>query len=98
MLVGGVTMEKLMLHQTCKLAEFRNVAAQKINPMHHSKNTPYSPFLRQNRLENGARPTRVLIGPGHLTEAPAQQVLQFRAQIQTAFLCKLKRSHQLLWV
>src|ERR1044072_7323690 len=25
--------------------------------------TPYSPFLRQNRLENGARPTRVLIGP-----------------------------------
>ena len=41
-LVGRVTMQKLMLHQTCKLSEFGNVAPKKIDPMHHSENAAHS--------------------------------------------------------
>jgi hypothetical protein len=44
-LVGRVTMQKLMLYQACKLAEFGNVAPEKIDPMHHSENATYSPLL-----------------------------------------------------
>src|SRR5215470_2025896 len=44
-LISRVTVEKLMLHQTSKLAEFGNVSAQKIDPMHHSEDTTYLPFL-----------------------------------------------------
>src|ERR1043166_2198885 len=35
--VGRVTMEKLVLHQASELAEFRDVTAQKINPVHHAQ-------------------------------------------------------------
>src|SRR5262249_31525986 len=42
MLISRVTMEKLMLHQAGKLAELRNVPAQKIDPMHHSEDSACS--------------------------------------------------------
>src|SRR5438552_19206529 len=44
-LVGRVTMKKLMLHQTCKLPEFGNVATKKIESMHHSENANCSGLL-----------------------------------------------------
>ena len=45
MLVSRVTMEKLMLHQAGELAKFRNVPAQKIDPMHQSEDTTHFPLL-----------------------------------------------------
>ena len=44
-LISRITMEKLMLNQTGELAEFGNVAAQKIDPMHHSEDTTHLPLL-----------------------------------------------------
>ena len=72
MLVGCVTMQKLMLHQAGELAEFGNVAAEKIRPMHHSQDASHFPFLRKNRFEDRARPSGILIGASNLAEAPAQ--------------------------
>ena len=72
MLVGRVTMEKFMLHQAGQLAEFGNVAAEKIHLMHHSQDASHSAFLRQNRFEDRARPPRILIGAGNLAEVSAQ--------------------------
>src|SRR5437764_4050456 len=45
MLVGCVSMQKFMLHQTGQLAEFGNVTTEKIDPMHHSQDASYFPFL-----------------------------------------------------
>src|SRR5207253_2858420 len=61
MLVGCVTVQKLMLHEAGKLTEFWNVAAEKIDPVHHPQNAPDSAFLSQNRSEDFAWPTCILI-------------------------------------
>ena len=45
MLVGCVTVQKLMLHEAGKLTEFWNVTAEKIDPVHHPQNAPDSAFL-----------------------------------------------------
>ena len=45
MLVGCVTVQKLILHEACKLTEFGNVTTEKIDPVHHSQNAPDSAFL-----------------------------------------------------
>src|SRR5204862_7472778 len=45
MLVGCITMYKLMLHETGMLAEFGNVTTEKIYPMHHSQYPHDLPFL-----------------------------------------------------
>ena len=36
--VGRVAMKEFMLHETCQVAEFRNVTPQKIYAVHHAKN------------------------------------------------------------
>src|SRR5439155_10006732 len=49
-------------------------------------------------FKDRARSACVLIRASDFSEASAQEVLQFRAQIQAAFLGKLKCSHHLLGV
>jgi hypothetical protein len=38
--IRGVAMEKLLLHQAGELPEFRNVASEKIDAVHHAQNAP----------------------------------------------------------
>src|SRR5262249_48483133 len=98
MLISRVTMEKLMLHQAGKLAELRNVPAQKIDPMHHSEDSACSALFLQDLSKDRARPARILIGPGNLAQPSAQQILQFRAELEAPFLRDLKCLHHLLRV
>ena len=72
MLVGRVTMQELVLHETGELAEFGNVSPQEIHTMHHSKDPANFPFPRHNRLKDVARPACILIGARDLAEAAAQ--------------------------
>src|SRR5262249_42803790 len=46
MLVRGITMEKLVLHEAGQLPEFGDVAAQKIDPMHQTQRTSHLTLLR----------------------------------------------------
>src|SRR5258708_33804785 len=48
MLVGCVTVQKLMLHEAGKLTESWKLAAARIAPEHHQKNTPDPAFLGQS--------------------------------------------------
>ncbi len=68
MLVGRITMQKLMLHEAGELAEFGNVSSQEIDPMHHSENATHFPFSRQNRFKDVARAATILIRAGNLAE------------------------------
>src|SRR5438132_8815811 len=69
MLVGCVTMQKLMLHETGELAEFGNVTAEEIDAMHHSQDAPNSAFLCQNRFKDLAWAASILIRTSNVPEA-----------------------------
>src|SRR5262245_9353172 len=87
-----------MLHKTGELAEFGDVAAKKVHPMHHPKNASHSPFLGQNRHEDHTRSARILICTRHMAEASAQQIFQFGTEIEVPLLRQLKCAHHLLRV
>src|SRR5215471_1256600 len=91
-------MQELVLHKAGELTKFGNVAAKKIDTMHHSQDATYCAFLAQNRFEDRPRSARILICPGHVAEASAQKVLQLRANIHLVLLRQLKRAHHLLGV
>ena len=97
-LVGGIPMQELVLHKAGELTKFGNVAAKKIDTVHHSQDATYSAFLGQNRFEDRTRPARVLICPGHVPQASAQKILQLRTNIHLVFLRQLKRAHYLLGI
>src|SRR5947209_18547584 len=61
MLVGCVTIEKLMLHEAGKLTEFCNVTAEKMDTVHHPQNEPESAFFLHHRSEFFVRLTSILI-------------------------------------
>ena len=42
--VGCVTMEKFVLHQAGELSKFRNVSAEKIDPVHHAQDAAHLAF------------------------------------------------------
>ena len=76
--VGRITMQELMLHQTGQLAEFGNISAEEIDPMHHSKNAANFAFLGQYRFKYIAGTSGILKCPSHLAETSTEQVCQFR--------------------
>ena len=45
-LIGRVPVKKLMLHQASQIAKLRKISSQKIDLMHHSKNTANLPLAR----------------------------------------------------
>src|SRR3954464_4412569 len=98
MLVSSIPVQELVLHKAGELAEFRNVAAKKVHPMHQPQDASHSAFLRQNRRKDRTRSARILIRSGYVTEASAQQVFQFRAQIEITLLRQCKRAHHLFGV
>src|ERR1041384_1973155 len=53
--VGRVTMKKLVLHETSELAEFGNVTAQKIDPVHHPEDAPDLALARHDATKNFPR-------------------------------------------
>jgi len=97
-LVGGIPVQELVLHKARELAEFGNVPAKKIRSMHHPQDASYSAFLGQNRSEDHTRSARILIRSGYVAKASAQQVFQFRAEIEVTPLRQFKRAHHLLRV
>src|SRR5690242_14634967 len=50
-LVGSVLVKKLVLHQTGKFAELRQVTTEEINLMHHPQNAADLALPRQDGLE-----------------------------------------------
>src|ERR1700756_1694820 len=70
-LVGGISMQKLVLHEARELAEFGNVPAKKIHSMHHPKDAPHSAFLGQDRSEDCTGSARILIRSGCVAKASA---------------------------
>ena len=46
--VRGIAMEKFVLHQAGELTEFRNVAAEKIDPVHHAQDAADLAFARND--------------------------------------------------
>src|SRR5262245_49443481 len=87
-----------MLHKTGELTKFGNVPAKKVHAVHHPEDASYVALLRQNRDKNRTRSAGVLIRSRYVAEASAQQVFQFRAEIEVTLLRQLKRSHHLLRV
>src|SRR4029453_6427061 len=81
-----------------ELTEFGNVPAKKIDPMHHPQDASHFAFLGQNRRKDHTRPARILICSGYVAEASAEQVFQFRAEIEITLLRQLKCAHHLLGV
>ena len=94
MLVRGVPVKKLVLHEASQLPEFRHIFSQKIHLMHHPKNVSDLTFPGQNGLERFAG------GPGILKSAidqpgpPANQLLEFRTEFQFALLRVKKDADQ----
>ena len=97
-LVGSVPVQELVLHKAGQLAKFGNVPAKKIHPMHHSQDASHSAFLGQNRGEVHTRYARILVRSGHMAQASAQQVFQFRAEIELTLLRELKCPHHLFGI
>src|SRR6476660_7857831 len=97
-LVGSIPVQKLVLHKAGELAEFGNVPAKKVHPMHHPQDASNSAFLGQNRRKDRTRSARILIRSGYVAQASAQQVFQFRAEIEVTLLGQRKCAHHLLGV
>src|SRR5262245_34707249 len=91
-------MQKLVLHKTGELAEFGNVTSKKVHPMHHPEDASHFAVLGQNGCKDHTRSSRILIRSGDVAEASAQQVFQFRAEIEVTLLRQLKCAHHLLGV
>src|SRR5690349_25171547 len=88
-------MKKFVLHQTGKLSEFGDEAAEKIDPVHHSQDPADFPLLRKDRKENLARCFSVLIRPGNETERARHQIVELRTQVEVFLLGELKHTHHL---
>src|SRR5437879_4633618 len=71
-LVRGVTVKKLVLHQTSELTKLWNIAAKKIDAMHQPKRPADFAFSRENVHEDFSRDFGVLVSPGNLLETAAQ--------------------------
>src|SRR5215467_10452624 len=65
-LVGGIPVQKLVLHKAGELAKFRDVATKKIHPMHHSQDASHSALLGQNRGEDYTRSAPILVRSGYM--------------------------------
>ena len=55
MLVGGVTMEILVLNEAGQVTEFRQIAPEKIGGVHQAENSCSFPFAIEHTRENFAR-------------------------------------------
>src|SRR2546430_461558 len=91
-------MEKFVLHQTRQLAELRNEATEKIDPMHQAQSATDFAFSRQDCHEHFAGRFGVLKCAGDLSQSAAQQIFELRAKIDIVFLSELKRLHHFQWI
>src|ERR1041384_3004720 len=91
--VGRVTMEKLMLHQAGELAEFRNVTAEKINPVHHPQDAPDLAFPRDDAVKNFPRLLAAAKRARDESEISREQVRQVRTQLEPPALGHFEDFH-----
>jgi hypothetical protein len=98
MLVGSIPVQELVLNKAGELTEFGNVPAKKVHPMHQPQDASNSAFLGQNRRKDRTRSARILICSGYVAEASAQEVFQFRAEIEITLLRQCECAHHLLWI
>src|SRR4029077_18359110 len=70
-LISRVTMKEFVLNETGQLAEFGNVATEKVYPVHHPQDPSSITFSGQNGFEHFAWLFCVAISACDLAELPA---------------------------
>src|SRR5829696_1711650 len=94
MLVGGILMIKLVLHEASQLAEFGNVLAEKIHVVHSSQNGRNVPALIENFQEcfpNMFVMEELAIHQGQFL---ADQLREIRVELETPLLGVEKDAHE----
>ena len=92
-LVGGVAMEKLVLHEAGELPELRDVAAEKIDLVHRAQDAADLALARADREEGFARGLGILEGAIDEVEAAADELRELRAEPELALLQVLEEPH-----
>src|SRR6266705_5120728 len=88
--IRRIAVKKLMLNQTGELTKLRNIATEKIHPMHHAQGVSHFTFARKDLDEAFSRLFCVPVSALDATCCPAEALDNFRTQLQFAFLRVLK--------
>jgi hypothetical protein len=92
-LVGGVTMKKLVLHQTRELAKFRDVTPEKIDAVHGAENRANLAFAGADGAERFTNGFRVLKRPIDQVQSPSHQQFEFGTEPELPLLKMLEEAH-----